>query len=574
MKRSNAFWVFVLCLVIVVGFFVYRKGSFRNHQGEKSNILVFTVKKGDIESTVSAVGSILSTDTRDLSVTPGSTVRKILCNENQNVKKGDILFVLTNESADLELERANLILSQQRTQLLSLQNQQKELVIRAPVEGIVRSINTSLNDSVAPSYGMPGSSPLIQLEDISVMKFTLYPTASDTGENMKGMMPSSQKINITFQGVGVRECIVSSANISQQGASVTFQVLNQKGLTFGSFYNISIPVMMGMEIPISSPVQISGNTVLLFAKQNGIVNAIKVKVGDKVSQNQELIVTTSDTLTNQIQMANLAIKSAQLDVNNKKKIVDDLTVRAPIDGVVYNIQIKEGSLVGSSPSQDQPLSSSSSIPQGLSGLMKSQGSLTGGSLTNSSILSTGVTIATIENQTSRKVSITIDELDIARIKVGQQAKITLDAFIDRIFTGSITSISARGIIQNGYSTFQADIRIDGSEKLLTGMSATVNIISDSKKEVLLLPIDAILSKNERRFVLIQTAEGLLEKDIAVGIVNEDYAEIVQGLMEGDQVVLPIQDSNLFNRTPNSANGTSRFPTMPGSANHSPFSNQP
>lgn len=574
MNKNRVIWIFLFCFLIIAGFFVYSRWSLQSYQRNKSNILVFTVKKGDIESTVSAVGSILSTDTRNLSATPGSSVQKILCTENQSVKKGDVLFVLTNESANLDLERANLILSQQQTQALSLQNQQKELVIRAPVKGIVRSVNTSLNDTVTPPFGMTGSAYLIQLEDTSIMKFTIYANASDAGKSMKGMIPSSQKISITFQGVGTRECIVSSVNMNSQGTSVTFEVLNQNGLLFGNFYNISIPVMLGMEIPISSPVQISGSTVPLFAKQNGTVSAIKVKVGDQVSPNQELLVTTSDTLTNQIQMANLAIKSAQLDVKNKKKIIEDLNVKAPIDGVVYNIQIKEGSLVGSSPSQDLQISSSSSIPQGLSGMMKSQGSLAGESLTNSSILSNGVTIATIENQTSRKVLITIDELDIARIKVGQKAKITLDAFIDRVFTGSITSISARGIIQNGYSTFQADIQIDGSEKLLTGMSAAVNILSDSKKDVLFLPIDAILSKNERRFVLIQTAEGLQEKDITVGIVNEDYAEIVQGLKEGDQVVLPIQDSNLFNRTPNSTDGTSRFPTMPGPANHSPFSNQP
>lgn len=563
MKKTKVVWIFFVCLVVFAGFLIYFKAKGRNSQENKSNILVFTVKKGDIESTVSAVGSILSTDTRDISVTPGSTVQKILCVENQSVKQGDLLFVLTNESVNLDLEKANLVLSQQQTQVLTLQNQQKELILRAPVAGIVRSINASLQDSVTPAYGMPGTSPLVQLEDTSIMKFTIYANPADAGKNMKGMMPSSQKINVNFQGVGIRECIISSANVSSQGSSVTFQVLKPEGLTFGSFYTISIPMMLGMEIPISSPVQVSGNTVLVSAKQSGTVSAIRVKVGDKVIPNQVLIETRSDTLTNQIQLANLSVKSAQLDVKNKKKIVEDLTVKAPIDGVVYNIQIKEGSFIGSSLSKDQGLPTSSSVPQNLAGMIKSQGTQSNISLGSVSSLSSGVTIATIENQTSRKVSITIDELDIARIKVGQKAKITLDAFKDRIFSGHISSISAKGIIQNGYSTFQADISIDGSEKLLTGMSATVSILSDSKKDILLLPIDAILSKNERRYVLVSSDQGMIEKDIRVGIVNEDYAEIVQGLKEGDKVLLPVQDSNLFNRTSNTGAGTPRFPMMPG-----------
>lgn len=563
MKKSKVFGIFILCLLIVFVFFAYSKWIGKNNQDNKSNVLVFTVKKGDIESTVSAVGSILSTDTRELIATPGSTVQKILCVENQSVKQGDLLFVLSNESINLDLERANLVLSQQQNQVLTLENQQKELILRAPVAGIVRSINASLHDSVAPPYGMPGTSPLIQLEDTSIMKFTIYSNPSDAGKNMKGMMPSSQKININFQGVGIRECIVSSANVSSQGSSVTFQVLKPEGLSFGSFYTISIPMMMGMEIPITTPVQVSGNTVLVSAKQSGTVSAIQVKVGDRVIPNQVLIETKSDTLDTQIQLANLSVKSAQLDVKNKKKMVEDLTVKAPIDGVVYNIQIKEGSLVGTSISKDPGLTSSNSVPQGLAGMIKSQGSQSSSSLSPTPSLSSGVTIATIENQYSRKVSITIDELDIARMKVGQQAKITLDAFKDRIFTGHISSISARGIIQNGYSTFQADIEMDGSEKLLTGMSASVSILSDSKKGILLLPIDAILSKNERRYVLVQSDQGMIEKDIQVGIVNEDYAEIIKGLKEGDQVLLPVRDSNLFNRTSHSEAGAPRFPMMPG-----------
>jgi HlyD family secretion protein len=110
--------------------------------------------------------------------------------------------------------------------------------------------------------------------------------------------------------------------------------------------------------------------------------------------------------------------------------------------------------------------------------------------------------------------------------------------------------------------------------MMTGMSATVSILTDSKKNILILPIDAIFSKNERRYVFIESLKGLMEQDIQVGIVNEDYAEILMGLKEKDIVLVPIQDSMLFNNSGNSSGTTPRFPMMPGPSNHSNPFNQP
>jgi len=571
MKKNSVLVVFGVSLLLVIGFFVYQKGTKQQSNSQPSNHLVYTVQQGSIESTISAVGQVQSTDTREIKALSGSTVKQVACKENQVVRKGDILFVLTNESADLDLERANLTLSQQQNQLKTLINQQKDLIFRAPVAGIVRNIAVVVGDLVNPPYGMPGTSSLIQLEDTSVMKFTIFASPADSGKNMKGMMPGNQKISVNFQGQGIRECVVSSANVTSQGSSVTFQVLKPDGLVFGQFYTISIPVMMGIEIPVTSPVQVVGNTVMMNAKQSAMVTKVNIKVGDLVVAGQELMVTTSDSLTSQIQMATLSVKSAELSVKQQQKQVQDLVVRAPIDGVVYQILIQEGSIIGSSSSQD---TAQSPVPSSLSGLLKNQGTSSPSLSIPAGSMSGGHTIATIESQTSRKVSITIDELDISKIKVNQPAKITLDAFSDKVFNGYVSSLSSIGIVQNGSATFKADVLIESTEKMMTGMSATVSIMTESKEKVLLLPIDAIFSKNSRRYVIIMTEKGLVEKDIQVGMVNEDYAEIREGLKEGDTVVLPVQDSNLFDK-PGTPNGSSSgFPMMQGGSNHaSPF-NQP
>jgi len=548
-------WI-LICLIVLVGFFLGYRYLKKKSTFTKTNYLLYTVKKGDIESTVSSIGSILAVDTRDITALPGSTVSEIYCTENQVVEKGSSLFLLTNESANLDLERAKLNLSQQQSVLTNLNTQKSDLVIHSPVSGIVRSISVSKEDTVAPPFGFSGLN-MMQVEDTSIMKFSIYSNPSDSSKNMKGMMPSTKKIIINFQGVGTKECTILSTNISPQGSTVTFQVLDPNELEWDNFYTITIPIMLGVEIPISTPVQVVGNMTAINAKQNGIVDSIPVKIGDIVRKGQILATIRSDMLTNQIQSAALNIKSLELDVKNRQKIVDDLTVRAPIDGIIYNILYNEGDMV------TKELSNTPTALQAMNSLPKTQNQ-------------SSASLATIENRSKMKVSISIDELDIGKIRQGQKALVTLDAYKDKVFVGHISTVAAKGIVQNGTATFQADIIIEQSENLITGMSANVVIMTDSKKNVLLLPIDAIQSKKDRRFVLIQTEKGIIEKDIRVGIVNEDFAEILEGLTIGLEVLLPIPDSRIFNNPNASGSSQPRFPLMQGGfqGKHPFATNQP
>lgn len=539
--------IIVLAAVIVLGGFFWYKAYRRSKASASSSVSVtFKVTRGSIKSSISAVGSVASSSSENITAPAGSTVSSVNCTEGQAVKAGDTLFTLSNPSAELDLEKSNLNLTQLQTQLNTLNSQLKDLTIYAPVSGIVRGVNVNTGDSVSAQGG--GQNGLIEIEDTSAMKFTASINRTGNDQNAAGSVVLGQVAYVTFAGENAqREAKVLSIS-SQGGESITFQLLNTKGLSWDGSYLLSSININSNTINIGQNVQVAGNTVYVNAKQSGTVTGVYVKVGNSVSKGAKLIATKSDNLTNEIQSAQINIKSAQLDTKNKQDTVNSLTIKAPIDGTVSNIQVKAGDEVGSSSSSSSSTSSSSRTSSGTSSTQSSLSSVSGST-------GSGITIAAIENPSLLQVQVPVDELDIAKVKVGQDATITADAISDKTFNGKVSSVASSGTVSNGSATFAVNVDISDAAGLKPGMTANVSIVTASKDNALLLPFEAVQQRNNRKFVFVKDADGnTTMKEVTLGIVNVNYAEILSGVNEGDTVVAQFQTSGTSSNNNNRMGG--------------------
>lgn len=135
----------------------------------------------------------------------------------------------------------------------------------------------------------------------------------------------------------------------------------------------------------------------------------------------------------------------------------------------------------------------------------------------------------------------VDEIDIFKVKVGQKATITVDALPDKKLTGKVTFISPFGTEKTGVVNYKVTIKPDPTEVELKGeLTATANIIVDSKQNVSLIPNGAIKGTREDRWtqVSIDRTKGTVEKrQIVLGIQGELFSEVISGLKEGEQVIV-------------------------------------
>ena len=154
----------------------------------------------------------------------------------------------------------------------------------------------------------------------------------------------------------------------------------------------------------------------------------------------------------------------------------------------------------------------------------------------------GAPAMSILNEGAFHITVSVDEIDIDRVEVGQSAVITLDALPDVTVDGAVSEVAPTSTSTSGVVTYLVTINIDdeASAELRPGMSASASITVDELDSVLVAPNWAIRLNREtgEAFVLIRRAGGAIEEVVVeTGLRNEQFSEIISGLSEGDTVVL-------------------------------------
>ena len=133
----------------------------------------------------------------------------------------------------------------------------------------------------------------------------------------------------------------------------------------------------------------------------------------------------------------------------------------------------------------------------------------------------------------------IDEIDIAMVKLGQAANITLDALPDEEVNGEVTFISLVGTTLAGVVSYDTTITLENPVAgLRGGMTATAEVIIERRDDVLFIPNRALRGTWENPWVEVYIDEQVEEREIALGLTNGIDTEVLSGLEEGDEVVLP------------------------------------
>lgn len=149
----------------------------------------------------------------------------------------------------------------------------------------------------------------------------------------------------------------------------------------------------------------------------------------------------------------------------------------------------------------------------------------------------------IFNPTTMYFEAYIDEIDVAQVYVGQPAIIRLDAFGGQEFSGTVSKVAYQSSpSSSGGTVFPVEIRFDTGVDLNTlrlGLNGEAELILDTRDNALSVPIEALTTRDGKNYVTIQVAEEETEeREVQTGLETDDYVEIVSGLSESDQVVLP------------------------------------
>jgi RND family efflux transporter MFP subunit len=149
------------------------------------------------------------------------------------------------------------------------------------------------------------------------------------------------------------------------------------------------------------------------------------------------------------------------------------------------------------------------------------------------------TFVTIINLDRLQVDAFVDEVDIGKIRVGQRAVFSVDAFPAEEFKGKVAAIYPKAVIQENVVNYDTVIEITSpySGLLRPEMTASVTILLEARSGVLAIPTKAVKRLRGKTVVYVAVAGGGEPREIKVGWKDGPWLEVVSGLKEGETVLL-------------------------------------
>jgi HlyD family secretion protein len=173
----------------------------------------------------------------------------------------------------------------------------------------------------------------------------------------------------------------------------------------------------------------------------------------------------------------------------------------------------------------------------------------------------GTTLIELPDLNEMMAEVKINEVDITKITPGLKVEIKPDAYSDTTFSGKVSAVA--NLAQNKDSktrikVFPVQIKIDGrSGSLLPGLTVSCKIEISEITGVLFIPIESIFKDQKNEFVYVKTTSGFKRKDVKIGAINTDFAVVINGLAENEELALadPFLNKNEDNsKKGNSTNG--------------------
>lgn len=473
-KRKGKSGRIVIVLIVVLaallgGFFLYKKKtSSQKRQGDQS-VSTATVKRTDISSELTASSALSPKDTYEVTSLVEGEVIEANFEEGDVVEKGQILYRIDASSMDSDLSSAETSLQRAKESAQTAQSDYAEETARiagntyrSTASGYIKTLYIKEGDKVN------NGTKIADLYDDSVMKITVPFLSGEAAEINVGdeaavtLEDTGEKISGTVTIVSSMEETLSGGRLVK---NVTVEVSNPGGLTTDTAASVTVDgFVCSAEGTFTAKTETTLSVELSGNKSLEIENLL-IHEGSYVDKNSDLFRVTTKTaeeylkeFKDAVESADDNLENAENKLSNTQDNVDDYTITAPISGTVITKNAKVGDKISKNSSGT-------------------------------------TTMAVIYDLSTMTLEMSVDELDVSSVKVGQSVEITADAVEGETFTGTVTNVSLQSSYSNGVTNYPVTVTLDDTGSLLPGMNVDAKIILDSSEDALVIPASALMRGN-------------------------------------------------------------------------------
>jgi HlyD family secretion protein len=527
MHKNIFVWVCSICIIgaILLFWLSHRDGdTVPSYEAE-------TVLRGTVEYVVSVTGRTEPAQRLELGFVSGGRVQNMYAKEGEYVTRGTLLATLENPSLQTQIQEAEARLAREEAlyaeliaplRLVSSELEGAKVtqaeqalrmndgVVRAVLEGVYSALDDALHREIDTLYEGAPSNP----------RFGIQFESAGTTYNLQANFEKELRLNELRREVSVALVRMRERSVQAEGKDLSMQLKDTEDdlrrfemlcTELAQAINRYMPDSaeeLSVYTPFQSAVQRARLTVT--QKRAEIAQTLStreslVRAYERAERERDVALAGARFESVQVQQASIAVaKSALLNVRAR---ASDAELRAPIAGRVVSVVPSVGELV-------RPFDAVCMLEGG-------------------------------EGQ--YQIEVYIPEVDIARVQLGNPAKVTFDAFgREVVFTAEVTRIALVETVREGVPTYKTTLffteQIDPSYVLRPGMTADIDISTEQRIDVLKVPTRSVLGTGTERMVRVVSGGMLTERRVEVGLRGSDGAtEIRAGLQEGDEVVVYMEE---------------------------------
>ncbi len=516
-KKMSAF---ILILVLLISYWIYKKAT--STAGD-IRYVVSKVERGTIIASVSGTGQVSALNQIEVKSKVSGDVVYIARNDGDKIWQGGLIAELNAKDAEKAVRDAQIDLDSAQIALdkLKLQKSSENLdadLAKSYDDGFntvsnafldLPDIMTGLNNmffkaNMGPSSGQwdidwyEGQTASEDHDKTVIYKKNFTDSYSLARKAYDASFDNYKSVSRTSDKDGIEKLINTTYNTTKIISDVIKNANNYIDFVNDSMerHNFDIPKIITTDKTSLSTYTSKTNTHL--------INLLSIKNSIK---------SFKDAFPNadlDIRSSILSLQQKQNSLQDAKDKLADYFIRAPFDGTIAKINIKK-----------------------------------------SDSISAGTSMATLITK-KQLADISLNEVDVAKIKIGEKATLTFDAVPNLSISGVVEEIDSVGAISQGVVTYNVKISFDTQdERVKPSMSVSASIITDVKQDVLMILNSAIKSQNKGSYVemfstpLVKANDGLsgsISKvapkkiPVEVGLSNDSNTEIISGVKEGDDIV--------------------------------------
>lgn len=472
------------------------------------------VARGTVTQIVSVTGKIVPATSVDLSFERAGRINKIYIDVGDKVKEGEILLELDNSELLAQLQQAEASVAAEEAKLAELRrgSRQEEIEVkRAELAKAKQDLNNqylNVPTVIQDAYNKANDAVRNQVSALFTGDKELNPQLSFFVSDVQ------KEIDAENQRFAMSATLNSwKANLDQLDLSSTPTAMEsalteakKNLLDIRSFLDTLMAAVIN-STSISSTLRDTYIASVTTARANVNSAITAVTNQEQIISSQKLVVKKIENELN-LQLAGAAaeeiaaqeakLEQARANANLYRAQLAKTQLYSPISGTVT----KQNAKIGQTVAANSPL-------------------------------------ITILSRNRLQVEAYLPEADVAKVKVGNTAKITLDAYGEEVvFDGRVTTLDPAETVIEGVSTYKTTIHfLEEDERVKPGMTANVDIFADRREGVLYIPQRSVAVRNGEKYVRVYRQGKIEERKVETGLRGTDgNIEIISGLKEGEKVL--------------------------------------